>query len=67
MQENSELIELNKHLTNAETTRAIRYLDPDLCGEKAGEDIGTLVGIGITLLTALTGALTYIGLYVRKL
>ena len=67
MEENRELMELNQHLTDAEITEAIRYLDPDLCGEKAGEDTGTLVGIGITLLTALTGALIYIGLYVRKL
>jgi hypothetical protein len=67
MQDNHEMMELNEHLTDAEIMRAIRYLDPDLCAEKAGEDTGTAVGIGITLLTALTGALTYIGLYVRDL
>ena len=67
MQNNHEMMELNEHLTDAEIMRAIRYLDPDLCAEKAGEDTGTAVGIGITLLTALTGALTYIGLYVRDL
>jgi len=61
------MMELNEHLTDAEIMRAIRYLDPDLCAEKAGEDTGTAVGIGITLLTALAGALTYIGLYVRDL
>lgn len=65
MQENHEMMELDEHLTDAEIVRAIRYLDPDLCAEKAVDDTGTAVGIGITLLTALTGALTYIGLYVR--
>ena len=67
MQKNREMMELNEHLTDAEIIRTIRYLDPDLCAEKAPEDSGTAVGIGITLLTALTGALTYIGLYVRDL
>jgi len=59
------MMELNEHLTDAEIVRAIRYLDPDICTEKAEEDTGTVVGIGVTLLTALTGALTYVGLYVR--
>ena len=67
MQENREMMALNEHLTDAEIVRAIRYLDPDLCTDKALEDTGTAVGIGIALLTALTGALTYIGLYVRVL
>jgi hypothetical protein len=67
MQDNHEMMELNEHLADAEIMWAIRYLDPDLCAEKAAEDTGTAVGIGITLLTALTGALTYIGLYVRDL
>jgi hypothetical protein len=67
MQENRELIELNEHLTNAGIMRAIRYLDPDLCAEGTGEDAGTVRGICITLLTALTGALTYIYLYMRTL
>jgi hypothetical protein len=56
----------NEHLTDAEIARAIRYLDPDLSAEEARDDIGTVIGIGVTLLTALTGALTYIGLYVRE-
>ncbi len=51
----------------AEIMRTIRYLDPDLCGERAGEDAGTAIGICITLLVALSGALTYIGLYIRTL
>ena len=65
MQDNREMMKLNEHLTDAEIVRAIRYLDPDICTEKAEEDTGTVVGIGVTLLTALTGALTYVGLYVR--
>ena len=65
MQEDHELRELNELLAEAEITRAIRYLDPDLCAEKAKEDTGTVVGIGVALLTALTGPLTYVGLYVR--
>jgi hypothetical protein len=67
MQENHELMELSKHVTDAEITLAIRYLDPDVCAGKTGEDTGTVVGIGITLVTALTGALAYICLYMRTL
>jgi hypothetical protein len=65
MQENSKPIELNEHLTDAEISRAIRYLDPDLCAQRAGKCAGTIVEICITLLTGLTGALTYICLYMR--
>ena len=61
------MMELNEHLTDAKIVRAIRYLDPDLCAEKAAEDTGKVVGIGVSLLMALAGALTYIGLYVRDL
>jgi hypothetical protein len=67
MQDDHEMMELNGHLADAEIMGAIRYLDPDLCAERAAEDTGTVVGIGVTLLTALAGALTYIGLYVRNL
>jgi hypothetical protein len=59
------MMRLNEQLTDAEIMWAIRYLDPDFCAVKAGEDTGTLVKIGITLLTAFTGALTFVGLYVR--
>jgi hypothetical protein len=65
MQDNREMMKLNEHLTDAEIVRAIRYLDPDLCAKKTEEDTGTAVGIGVALLTALTVALTYVGLYVR--
>ena len=67
MQDDHEMMELNEHLTDAEIVRAIRYLDPDLCAEKAEEDPSTVVGIGVSLLMALAGALTYIGLYVQDL
>lgn len=66
MHEHREKREFNEHLTDAKIEWAIRYLDPDLGAEKARDDIGTVIGIGVTLLTALTGALTYIGLYVRE-
>jgi hypothetical protein len=65
MQEHRGLIKLNERLTDAEITWAIRYLDPDLCAEGTGEDAGKVLGICITLLIALTSALTYIGLYVH--
>ena len=67
MQDNHEMMKLNEHLTDAEITWVIRYLDPDLCTETIEKDTGTVVGIGITLLTALTDALTCISLYVRDL
>ena len=67
MQNNHKMMELNEHLTDAEIMSAIRYLDPDLRAEKAEEDAGSVVGIGITMLTALTDALTHISLYVREL
>jgi len=67
MQEDHEMLEFNERLTDGEIMRAIRYLDPDLCADKAGENNGTAVGIGITLLAALAGALTYIGVYIRDL
>ena len=35
MQDNHEMMELNEHLADAEIMWAIRYLDPDLCAEKA--------------------------------
>lgn len=67
MRENHEMMELTEHLTDAEIELAIRYLDPDLCTDKTGEETGMAVGISFTLAAALTGALTYIGLYVRTL
>jgi hypothetical protein len=67
MQENRELMKLNEHLTDAEITWAIRYLDPDLCAEKTGENAGTLVGICITLLIGLIAAIMCIWLYMRSL
>jgi hypothetical protein len=63
MLENRDPKELNEHLTDTEIMRAIRSLDPDLCAETKRDDTGTAVGICIMLLTGLTSALTYAGLY----
>jgi hypothetical protein len=65
MRENRELMEINKHLTDAEIMLAIRYLDPDLCTKKTR--VGSVGSICIPLLTALAVALTYIGFYVWRL
>jgi hypothetical protein len=67
MPENHELMEHNEHLTDAEIMWAIRDLDPDSYAGENGKDAGTVVGICITFLIALTSALTYICLYVRSL
>jgi len=67
MQENYRLVMLNGNLTDDEIMRAIRYLDPDSCAEKNRKDGGTIVGICIALLIALTGVLTSICLFVRTL
>ena len=67
MQENQRLTVLDEHLTDTEIMWAIRYLDPDLNAERAREDDGTVLGICITFLTCLTGALTYICLYIWTL
>ncbi|QNI30500.1 hypothetical protein H7849_15235 [Alloacidobacterium dinghuense] len=57
----------DERLTDAEIMRAIRYLDPDVCAERARENAGTILGICITLVTVLTGALAYVWLYTRTL
>jgi hypothetical protein len=67
MQESREMMKLNEHLSDAEIMSAIFYLDPDLSVHASGEHTGTRVEIGIAVLAALTGALTYIGLFVRDL
>jgi hypothetical protein len=66
MQEHHERIEIET-LADAEITRAIRYLDPDLRAEQNEEGTSTVVGIGVIFLTALTDALTSISLYIRDL
>ena len=67
MHEHGEVVKPNDHLSDAEITWAIRYLDPDVCAGRTGKDAGTLVGICITLLTGITSAITFICLYVRNL
>ena len=66
MQENDHLMELNKHMTDTEIMRAIRYLDPDLAVERTGHDADMALGICITLFAALASVLTYIGIYLLK-
>lgn len=61
------MMALNEHLTDAEITSAIRYLDPDSDAERTREDDGTAIGICIALLAELAGVLTYISDYMRKL
>ena len=67
MRENRELTELNEHPTDPEIMSAIRYLDPDLCGERTRKDVATLLGICIALLIGLAGAITCICLYMQHL
>ena len=57
----------DERLTEAEIMRAIRYLDPDVCAERTRENAGTILGICITLVTVLTGALAFVWLYTRTL
>ena len=57
----------NERLTDAEIMRSIRYLDPDVCAERTGEDAGTILGICIALVIFLAGALAYVWLYTRTL
>ncbi len=64
MQNNDELMSF-EHMTDSEVLRAILYLDPDFIAERTGEDAGAVLRSSFTLMTALTGALAYIGLYVR--
>jgi hypothetical protein len=67
VQENRELMELNKHLTAAEIILAIRYLDPDPGTKKTRADAGSGASIYIPLFTALAVALAYIGFYISTL
>ena len=66
MQHPRELMKIDEHLTDAEISRAIHYLDPEVSAERTEEDTGTIVGICIALLTGLTAAITYICLYMRS-
>jgi hypothetical protein len=49
-----------EHMTDAEIMLAIRYLDPDLTAHRTAVEGGTILGICITLLTMLPGAMSYI-------
>lgn len=66
MQQHHELMKIDEYLADAEICRAIHYLDPEVSAERTEEDTDTLAGICIALLTGLTGAITYICLYMRS-
>jgi hypothetical protein len=56
-----------EYTTDAEVKSAIRYLDPDLDLERTGARSGPVFGICITLLTIVTGVLTFVVFYFLKL
>ena len=59
MQDNRERMVDNDCLTDAEIMSAIRCLDQDVCAVRTREEPGTVLGICITLLIVLSGALVY--------
>ena len=61
MQEHHKLMGPVDHLTNAEITSAIHYLDPDT-GKRTGNNASTILW---PFLIVLAGALVYIWLYLR--
>jgi hypothetical protein len=66
MQEHPKLMEPVGHLTNAETTSAIQYLDPDGGCERTGDNVCTVLGIDLStlgFLILLAGDLVYMWLY----
>lgn len=66
MQQPRELMKIDEHLADAEIRRAIHYLVPDGCAGRTRDDASTPVEISIALLTGLTGAITYLCLYMRS-
>ena len=59
----SKEIEMNKlaileQKTDAEIALAIHYLDPEFAVKRAVGDTATILGISVTFLTFLAGALT---------
>ena len=59
MLEHHKLIGPVDHLTNAEITSAIHYLDPDASGKRTGNNAGLVLW---PILIVLVGALVYIWL-----
>ena len=62
MQERHRLIGPVDHLTSAEITSAIQYLDPDASGQRTGNNAGVILW-PILIVTVI--ALIYIWLNVR--
>ena len=61
MPEHHKLMGPVDHLTDAEITSAIHYLDPDT-GKRTGNNAGAILS---PLLIVLAGALVYIWLYLQ--
>jgi hypothetical protein len=61
MQEHHKLMGPVDHLTNAEITSAIHYLDPD-AGKRTGNNAGAILW---PFLIVLAGALVYIWFYLQ--
>jgi hypothetical protein len=62
MQERHKLIGPVDHLTNAEITSAIHYLDPDTSCKRTGNNAGVVLW---PILVVLAGVLVYIWLNLR--
>jgi hypothetical protein len=60
-------IEIREQKSDAEIALAIHYLDPEFNPEESEEADDTVLGIAVSSVTWLTGALTYICLYIRAL
>lgn len=63
----NDTLEILERKSDAEIAVAVHYLDPEFHPEGSGEDDGGVLGIVISSVTWLTGALTYICLYIRAL
>ena len=61
MQKHNKLMRPVDHLTNAEITSAIHYLDPDAC-KRTGNSVGAILW---PFLIVLVGAFIYIWLSLR--
>ena len=60
-------MEILEQKRDAEIALSIHYLDPEFNPAENGEDDGSIFGIAVNFVTWLTGALTYICLYMRTL
>jgi hypothetical protein len=62
MQEHYQPMSSDDHLTDAQITSAIHYLDPDASGKRTEHNAGELLW---PFLIVLVGTLVYIWLYLR--